>query len=340
MAEAKIKTVQGGMVNENIKMTGKTVLITGANTGMGLATAIDMGKRGARVIMTSRNMDRGNEAKDTAVKESGSENIIVKQLDLSSMESIRVFADDINKTESKLDVLINNAGVMMCPQSKTKDGFEMQFGVNHLGHFLLTNLLLDLIKKSAPSRIVTVSSAAHYKYLGAAIHWDDLNLEKNYTPTTAYAQSKLMNVLFSRELSKRLEGTGVTSNSLEPGAVKTDLQRHVGTHENPTFMDRIMGWANSLTRRWWRTPEQGAQTQIYCAVAPELEGVTGKFFANCKQTGESNDAKRDDFAKRLWDISEEYTGLKQKSEEQQKTESPNGGEVPKADDCEVAQKET
>lgn len=194
----------------------------------------------------------------------------------------------------------------MCPQSETKDGFEMQFGVNHLGHFLLTNELLELIKKSSPSRIVTVSSTAHNR---GRMNWEDLNHKATYNPRTCYSQSKLMNVLFSRELSQRLKGTGVTSNSLHPGVVNTELGRHIGNNGDGMFMSALFRMAMKMS--WlFRTPQQGAQTSIYCAVAPELEDVTGAYFSDCKRTNESNFAKRDEDAKRLWDISEELTGLK------------------------------
>lgn len=306
-------SVVNGMVNKDIKMEGKTVIITGANTGIGLATAVDMAKRGARVLMACRNEEKARKAKDIVIEESNSDKVFIKMLDLSSMQSVRQFACDINKNEERVDVLINNAGIMMCPQMKTEDGFEMQFGTNHLGHFLLTNLLLDILKKSAPSRVVTVSSLAHYKFAGGRIYWDNLNLEKNYTPGRAYAQSKLMNVLFSRELGTRLKGTGVTTYCIEPGAVATDLQRHVGTHENPNIMDYLIAFANRWTRWLWRTPEQGAQTQIYCAVAPELANESGKFYSSCKCTSESWDRQRDDYAERLWDISENLVNSKSKA---------------------------
>nr|XP_039268676.1 retinol dehydrogenase 12-like [Styela clava] len=308
-------TVHRGMVNKNIHMDGKTVLITGANTGIGLATAIDMANRNARVIMACRDMEKGNAAKEKVIQETGSNDVILKELDLASFESIREFAADINENEPKLHVLINNAGVMMCPPMKTKDGFEMQFGVNHLGHFLLTNLLVELLKKSAPSRVVTVSSTAHYKMYGwGKIHWDDLNFEKKYDAQKAYGQSKLMNVLFSRELSKRLHGTAVTTYALEPGVVDTELVRHYGKNENPSLWDKLFNSLNYLPLKFlFRTPEQGAQTQIYCAVAHELNEVSGKYYASCKQTAESWDAQNDEYAKRLWRISEELTGLAEES---------------------------
>ncbi|RXN04132.1 retinol dehydrogenase 13-like protein [Labeo rohita] len=167
----------GGVCRSKARLDGKTVLITGANTGIGKETAVDMAKRGARVILACRDMGRANKAAEEVRKRSGNDNVVVKMLDLNSLRSVRALAKDVQKTEDRLNILINNAGIMMCPHWRTEDGFEMQFGVNHLGHFLLTNLLLDLLKKSAPSRIVNVSSLAHES---GKIHFDDINLEKNY----------------------------------------------------------------------------------------------------------------------------------------------------------------
>lgn len=187
----------------------------------------------------------------------------------------------------------------MCPYQKTKDGFEMQFGTNHLGHFLLTMLLLDLIKKSAPSRIVNVSSIGHSLGSGK-IHFDDINFEKDYSPYEAYFHSKLANVLFTRELSKRLEGSHVTANSLHPGAVKTDLERHF------SYLQILM-----VPVRWYtyKSAEQGAQTSIYCAVSEEMEGVSGKYLADCAIKEPSKGAQDDDAARKLWDLSSRLVGL-------------------------------
>lgn len=306
------KSVVRGRVDPNIKMTGKTVLITGANAGLGFVSSIDLARRGARVIMACRNMSKAQAAKQRVEEQSGSDNVHAMMLDLSSFASIREFAEQFKEKEDRLDVLMNNAGVMMCPQWATSDGFEMQFGTNHLGHFLLTNLLLDLLKTSSPSRIVIVSSTAHYQ-AGNNLFWDDLNLKKNYTAVKAYAHSKLMNVLFSRELSKRLEGTGVTSYSLHPGVVDTELARHIGNLPDPTFTDRIISCCFPCCKCFLISPDDGAQTQIYCAVAPELANETGMYYTDCKVKRESKAARNDEFSKRLWDISLELTGLNDSS---------------------------
>ena len=290
---------QGPKCHSTKRLEGKTVVITGGNTGIGKETAVDLAKRGAKVIVGCRNLEKGKAALKEIQERSGSTNVYLEQLDLASLDSVRTFADSILKSESRLDILINNAGVMMCPYQKTKDGFEMQFGTNHLGHFLLTMLLLDLMKKSAPSRIVNVSSIGHSLGSGK-IHFDDINFEKDYSPYEAYFHSKLANVLFTRELSKRLEGSHVTANSLHPGAVRTDLERHF------TFLQTLM-----VPARWYmyKSPEQGAQTSIYCAVSEEMEGVSGKYLADCAIKEPSKGAQDDDAAVKLWELSLKLVGL-------------------------------
>lgn len=174
--------------------------------------------------MACRNFDKCEEARKEIIELTGNKNVFNRELDLSSLESIRKFAEKFLKEESRLDILINNAGIMICPKSLTKDGLETQIGVNHMGHFLLTNLLLDLLKKSSPSRIIVLSSLAH---IAGYINKKDLNSEKSYNRILAYGQSKLANILFTRYLSKKLNGTGVTVYCLHPGSVNTELTRHV-----------------------------------------------------------------------------------------------------------------
>ena len=215
----------GGVCRSNASLAGKTVIITGANTGIGKETAIDMAKRQARVIMACRSVERGEKAAKEVRKASGSIKVEFRQLDLASLASVRRFCEHVLKEESHIDILINNAGIMSCPYWKTEDGFEMQFGVNHLGHFLLTNLLLDRLKKAPAARIVNVSSLAYKRTNG--INFDDINSEQSYIPRAAYSQSKLANILFTRSLAKRLEGTRVTANSLHPGVICTELGRHM-----------------------------------------------------------------------------------------------------------------
>ena len=215
----------GGVCRSKARLDGKTVIITGANNGIGLETAVDLAKRNAaRVILACRSVERGEKAAVEVRKRSNNDNVVFRQLDLASLESVRKFAAKILEEEPRIDILINNAGVMALPERKlTKDGFEMQFGTNHLGHFLLTNLLLDRLKEAPSARIVNVSSVA---YKMGSIKMDNLNSEHSYTSWGAYCQSKIANILFTRGLSKRLEGTNVTANALHPGAIFTGLQQH------------------------------------------------------------------------------------------------------------------
>ncbi|XP_043930002.1 retinol dehydrogenase 12-like isoform X2 [Protopterus annectens] len=219
------KFAAGGVCVSTARLDGKTVIITGANTGIGKETARDLAKRGARIIIACRDVIKGEIAAQEVIAETGNKQVIVRKLDLADSSSVKQFAEKILKEEQHLHILINNAGVMMCPYSKTVDGFEMQFGVNHLGHFLLTFLLLDLIKRSAPARIVNVSSLAH---LFGRINFSDLQSEKNYDSGRAYCQSKLANVLFTRELARRLEET-VIQHLLHSKLKIMKLQKDSGT---------------------------------------------------------------------------------------------------------------
>uniref|UniRef100_A0A1A8S933 Retinol dehydrogenase 12, like n=1 Tax=Nothobranchius rachovii TaxID=451742 RepID=A0A1A8S933_9TELE len=277
--------------SSDVRLDGKTAVITGANTGIGKETAIDLAKRGAKVIVACRDMEKAQVAVKEIIEISGNDNVACMKLDLSNSKSIREFAEAINKDEPKLNLLINNAGVMVCPYGKTADGFEMQIGVNHFGHFLLTYLLIDLIKRSAPARIVTVSSMAHS---WGSINLDDINSEKSYSKNKAYAQSKLANILFTRSLAKKLEGTGVTAYSLHPGVVQTDLWRHLSAPER--FFIKI-------ARPFTKNSIQGAQTTIYCAVEPSLEKESGGYYSDCAAASCSAAGKDDELAQKLWELS-------------------------------------
>lgn len=279
------------------RIHNKVVIITGANTGIGKATAVDLAKRGAKVYIACRDDQRGENALKEIKRESGSDNVFFVQLDLASMQSIREFSTNFHELENQLHVLINNAGVMACPKNFTTDGFELQLGVNHLGHFLLTHLLLDLLKQSAPSRVVVVSSMA-YGY--GKINRTDLMFEENYGKYSAYSQSKLANVLFANELSKRLEGTGVTANSCHPGVVNTELGRW-----NPTFAK----YGAPIFAPWLKTPLEGAQTQIRLAVDPDLEKVSGKYFENCEEVNQNSEARNEETAAWLFAKSLELVKL-------------------------------
>ncbi|XP_017026977.1 retinol dehydrogenase 12-like [Drosophila kikkawai] len=296
------KYMQGGQFIKQTNETGKVFIVTGANTGIGKETVLEIAKRGGTVYMACRDMNRCNRARDEIIKETNNQNIFSRELDLSSFDSIRKFAAGFKREQDKLHVLINNAGVMHCPKSLTKDGIEMQLGVNHVGHFLLTHLLLDVLKKTAPSRIVNVSSLAHTQ---GSINVKDLNSEKSYSRIGAYSQSKLANVLFTRELAKRLEGTGVTVNSLHPGAVDTELLRNWGFLQNDLgqLMIRPLLWT------LFKTAKSGAQTSLYAALDTDLKNVSGLYFSDCKAKDVSKAAKNDETAKFLWAESEKWTGV-------------------------------
>ncbi|GAB1597692.1 retinol dehydrogenase 14-like [Argonauta hians] len=291
------------MIFQRVKMNncpetleGKTVLITGANTGLGKHTALECAKRNARVIMACRNLEKAESAAKEIrdeTKDCGDSEVVVHQLDLSSFKSIRKFCAIINNEEPRLDVLVNNAGVFRCPSSCTEDGFEMHFGVNHLGHFLLTTLLLDLLKKSAPSRIVVLSS---FLYKDAQIDFEDINCKINYSRTEAYKSSKLANVWFCRELSKKLEDSGVNVYCVDPGIVLTDIMRH--------SVPQFVRYFDFFFRLLFKTPIQGIQTIIYCILSEKLKTESGKYYSNCDQEALNGNGLNEEGAKRLWEISE------------------------------------
>lgn len=291
----------GGNYSGDENLAGKTVIVTGANTGIGKETALSLAKHRARVILACRDMDKCLEARKDIALESRNKHIYCEECDLASQESIRDFADRINQKEARLDLLINNAGVMRCKKSYTKEGIELQLGTNHMGHFLLTCLLLDKLKASAPSRVVNVSSVAHER---GKINFADLNSTKDYDEGEAYAQSKLANILFTRELAERLAGSGVTCNAVHPGLVYTDIGRHMSI--NKSWLAMII--LHPFLWLFLKTPRQGAQTTIHAALSPDLAGVSGKYFSNMKETTVSDAAQDRETARRLWAISECWTG--------------------------------
>jgi NAD(P)-dependent dehydrogenase (short-subunit alcohol dehydrogenase family) len=278
-------------------MDGKVCLITGATSGIGKATAMGLADMGASVVMVGRDRDRG-EAALAEIKE-GSPNASVDLMlaDLSSQEEIRRLADEFKETYPRLDVLINNAGVIRSKRVTTVDGIEMTFAVNHLAYFLLTNLLLDVLKASAPSRIVNVASG---EQRNGTIDFDDLQGEKGYKTAKAYGQSKLATVLFTYELARRLEGTGVSANCLHPGVVGTNLGSGVSG---------VFGFTVRALTPLMKSPEKGAETSIYLASSPEVEGLSGRYFVK-KAEARSSDASHDErLARRLWEVSAELAHL-------------------------------
>lgn len=291
-----------GWCKSTADLTGKTVLITGANTGIGFFTAKDLAKRNARVILACRNMSKGQVAVDKIISETGNQNVVLRQLDLSLMKSVREFVKSFLSDEARLDILINNAGMAGLPLTMTEEGFETMFATNHFGPFLLTNLLLDLLKKSQPSRIVNVSSMAHNWCSGLDL--DNTKAEKGYSITQCYFSTKLSNVLFTRELARRLKGTGINSYSVHPGCLDTDFW-----HNMPLVYNLFILIPRLV---YFKTPEEGAQTTIYCAVSEELEETSGHYYVDCKEAeDQASDFSKDmELAARLWDHCEQVTGLK------------------------------
>ena len=219
----RIFFISGVPCRSKERLDGKTVIVTGGNTGIGKATAQDLSQRGARVILACRDMVKGRTAMEEIREKTGNNNLAVRKLDLASCKSIRAFAEQILREEPQINILINNAGVMFVPYQLTEDGYELTFGVNHLGHFLLTNLLLERIKASAPSRIIVVASLGH---LVGYLDFGDMMWKKRYNSQLAYCRSKLANIMFVKELAKRLVDTGVTVCSLHPGTINTELTRY------------------------------------------------------------------------------------------------------------------
>ncbi|MGO4349905.1 SDR family oxidoreductase [Paenibacillus sp. MCAF9] len=279
-------------------MTGKVVAVTGANSGMGLATTVELAKQGAHVVMICRSKERGERALEQARSQSGSSDIVLMTCDLGSFASIRTFTAAFKQKYSQLDVLINNAGVVALKRSITSDGFESQIGINHLGHFLLTNELLDLLQRAPQGRIINVSSGAHK---AGRIHFDDPNLTRGYNVAKGYAQSKLANILFTNELAKRLAGTRVTVNSLHPGAVATNIG-----------VDRKSGFGKTvhkLLKPFFRTPLEGAKTAIYLASSDEAANLTGQYFIDSKSVQTASKASNPELAAKLWAWSEQQVKL-------------------------------
>jgi len=279
-------------------MAGKTALVTGGTGGIGRATALGLAALGARVGITGRDKARTRAAAAEIARESGSPAVDAFAADMSSQAEVRRLAAAVLSAYPRLDVLVNNVGGFWATRHVTADGLEHTFAVNHLGGFLLTDLVLDRLKASAPARVVTVSSGAQAT---GRLNFDDLQGKSRYSGQQAYSQSKLANVVFTYELARRLDGTGVTATVLHPGVVRTAFAA-----EDPSPLAKVM---IPLSRPFLKTPAQGAATSIYLASAPEVEGVTGRYFANRKPKT-SNKASYDTAAAaRLWQISADLVGL-------------------------------
>ena len=284
------------MVRPMSDLQGKTYVITGANTGIGKITARELAKRGAHVILACRSADKTQPVIDEIKRETGNDKIEFVALDLADLASVRRCAEELLARNTPIHALINNAG-LAGSRGTTKDGFELTFGTNHLGHYLLTRMLLDRIKQSGSARIVNVASASHYQAKG--INWDALRAKtKSRTGLPEYAVSKLSNVLFTKELARRLAGTDVTTYALHPGVVATDVWRRV---------PKPVRW---VMKKFMVTPEEGAQTSIRCATAPELASESGRYYDRDGSERKPNKLANDEeLAKQLWTKSAEWTGL-------------------------------
>ena len=281
-------------------MQGKICLVSGANAGIGKEAALGLAGLGATVVLLCRNEERGAEAMDEIKRRSGNGSLHLLVADLASQSEIRRVAAEYLQRFERLDVLVNNAGILGSDQRElNEDGLEMTFAVNHLAPFLLTNLLLERLKSSAPARIITVSSISHAQW-DSVIDFEDLQNERGYKPHSAYSQTKLQNVYFTYELARRLKGTGVTANCLHPGMVTTSLFRNM----NPG-----MKFVMLLISPLFVNPEQGAETIIYLASSPDVADITGGYFKKRKQVRSSKVSYDEERAQLLWEISESLSGL-------------------------------
>lgn len=280
----------------NGKLQNKTAIVTGANSGMGMATVRALSDMGAKVIMLCRSEKRGTEALEKLSSEKYRDLELIL-CDLGNYDSIRAFANIVRRGYDHIDILVNNAGFISLDRQETGEGLERQFGINHIGHFLLTMSLLDLIGEGG--RIVNVASGAHK---AGKIHFDDINLTKGFNVIKAYSQSKLANVLFTRELARRVKDRGITVNCCHPGAVATNIG-----------IDRDTGFGKTVTRLlkpFFQTPEQGARTAIFLASDDSVSDVTGEYFYKCRIAKSSKRSKDMELAKKLFEFSEELTGFK------------------------------
>lgn len=279
-------------------MNNKICLITGANSGIGKITALEIAKLGATVIMVCRNKKKGEEALAEIISQSKSDKVELMICDIESQKSVRKFVEEFKAKYKKLDVLINNAGIILSEKSVSEDGIESMYAINHFGGFLLTNLLLDTIKASDSGRIINVSSEGHR--IGH-IKFNDINSDKSFNGLRVYCDTKLANVLFTKELSRRLEGSKVTVNCLHPGVVRTNFSM------DSTGLFTVLV---KMFRPFLISPEKGAATQIYLATSPQVQGITGEYFNKKKPVKSSGESRNPEVAKKLWELSEKMTGLR------------------------------
>lgn len=277
--------------------TARTILITGASSGIGEATALQLAGKGSHVVMVSRDRSRGMRARDRMLAAHPSTSVDLLVADLSTRDAVRDLAEEFKAKYPRLDVLINNAAVMTSTRRVTREGVEMQLFVNHLAYFLLTGHLLDVLEGSAPSRIVNVSSTAHSR---GVIDFDDLQMKTHYRGYQQYANTKLMNIMFTYALARRLEGKSVTVNCLHPGVIRTGLMRGVSPVVH--LLWQSLG-------KFFKQPSEGAETPVYLATSDDVEGVTGKYFRYCRPFGTSPSSNDEELQDRLWRESERLTGF-------------------------------
>ena len=282
-------------------MTGRNVVVTGGNSGIGKATAEALARLGARVVITSRDPDRGAAAVSDIRRATANDAVECVRLDLSSLASVRSCAADLLERLDQIHVLDLNAGGVLSRRTETEDGFETQFQANHLGHFLLSQLLLDRLKRSAPARVVVVSSWGHTQARGG-LDFNDLQwAARPYRGSLVYSATKLMNLYFTFELARRLSDTDVTANALHPGFVASGFAMSGDTN--------LLRLGIMVSRLFARSPQKGAATAIWLAASDEVKAVTGKYFADCREKAPSAAALDADAARRLWDLSAELAGL-------------------------------
>ncbi len=286
------------MENAGGGMDGKVVLITGGTSGIGKAAATALANMGAEVVITGRNKEKGKGVAEEIRRESGNEEVSFFSADLAVQAEVRRLAEEFEASHDRLDALVNNAGLVLSKRTETPDGVEMTLAVNHLAPFLLTNLLLDLLKESAPARIITVASSAERF---GTMDLNDLQSKRRYRAFPVYGKTKLANIMFTYELAERLEGTGVTANCIHPGGVNTGFASNDSGFT--TFLFRLF-------KPFMRSPEQGADTIVYLAVSPDAEGMNGRYLSDRKVTSSSKESYDEDLRKQLWEASEELTGLK------------------------------
>lgn len=294
----------GGVCTSQKRLDGKVVIVTGANAGIGYETALDLAKRGARVILACRDMNRANKAVDNIIAEYPNAKVEVELLDLGNLKSVKEFCERIKKKLNRLDILINNGGITYQANLKTVDGFDARFQVNHLSHFYITLTLIDLLKTSAPSRVVSVSSKL---FETVSLEWDDLNCDKNFAVMKSYSQSKLAKVLFTKELAKRYKDAGITSVCLHPGVIRSDIWQNLNT--NYKIVSILYKMLTPVMWLFLKDTKQGAQTTIYCAVDDQVPEHNGGFFIDCKLTPTKNKDINAESAERMWKVSSKMLNL-------------------------------